>query len=492
MFSIVLLSNSQAQSNFSFELDQEGGFKDSRNPRLDDSAAFPPILELKDEVSQLSIHPILEYLYASDNLEGNLQRWGLGAASRFRSKKWQAGLTFFYNKGEYMTYQEERILERGVISAFGNKEGNQLIQSRFWDGYLSFQPNNIFDFEIGYGRKFIGDGHRSLLNSDYTSPYPYLKIQTKFWKLTYTNLFAMQSNTFGVVDQKNLHQKKYTASHYLELQLHRKFRIGLFETVVWQADEGSYYRGMDPNYLNPVIFYRPVEFSIGSSDNVLIGANLAYQPFPQHQFYFQAMLDEFLLSEIRADVSQKLNEENDIRSGWWGNKYAMQIGWKGEEFFGMKNWSARLEYNLARPYTYAHSSPSQAYTHNSMALAHPLGANFEEGLVQLKYQKKKWSWSAQYNQIRRGRSFGGLNFGEDPEVSNQSRVKEYENFIAQGVLEQNKYFETTLSRRMKVLWGAELSVGYVWRQSESASRTSVNNMVFVGLRSNLIRQRFDY
>ncbi len=480
------------QSSFNFDLENAGGFKDSRNALISDSAAYPPLIDLVDKNSSTTIHPIFEYLYGSDNIDGNIQRWGIGTQVNYRSKRIDAGFTFLYNKGEYMNYRKNFIQSREVIPGFGSYSGNQFFESRYWDGFLAYKPADFFEAEVGYGRKFIGHGHRSLLMSDFASPYPYLKLQTSFWKLTYTNLFASQSNTFGTIGNSSLQSQKFTASHYLELQLFNKLRIGVFETVVWQADEGTFFRGFDPNYLNPVIFYRPVEFSVGSSDNVLIGMNLSYEPNQNHQFYFQFMLDEFLLSEMRADVNQELNSEEDIRSGWWGNKYGIQIGWKGNSFFGIENLSARLEYNLCRPYTYAHSNPTQAYTHNSLPLAHPLGANFQEGIIQLSYQKKKWKLNAQYNNSLQGLSFGSLNFGENPEISNTTRSKEYENFIGQGIAQRNQYVETYLSRRMKMLWGAELSLGYVWRQSNSEDLTSVNNMIYFGVRTNLFRQTFDF
>ena len=62
----------------------------------------------------------------------------------------------------------------------------------------------------------------------------------------------------------------------------------------------TYTRGFDPNYANPFIFYRPVEFSVGSSDNALVGANIKITPFKNHIFYTQFIFDEFLLSEIKS------------------------------------------------------------------------------------------------------------------------------------------------------------------------------------------------
>lgn len=496
LFLILICSQSLnlfSQSNFNFDLEDQSTFKDSRRVlSKEDTNSFRPLLRLHGKKQEISIHPLLEASYASDNRIGNIQRWGVGGQLNWNSKKVNMGLSYMYNRGEYMSYRADKINQRRVVPAFGFKSGINSIQSNFWDGYLSYSPNQIFDFEIGYGRKFIGEGHRSLLLSDFTSPYPYLKIETKFWKLTYTNLFSSQLNTFGVVGQNKFYQQKFTASHFLDLQIFKKLSIGLFESVVWQSDEGTYLRGVDPNYLNPVIFYRPVEFSVGSSDNVIIGANITYDVAANHTFYFQALLDEFLLAEIRADVRQRVNEGQDIQSGWWGNKYGLQIGWKGKNLIGIEGLSSRLEYNQLRPYTYAHSNPTQAYTHNSLPLAHPMGANFEELIVQLQYARNKWKWSSQFNQSRSGNSSLGLNFGEDPEVSNQSRIKEYENFIGQGISNHTMYFETFVSHSVKILWGSDVSLGYVWRQNEIKDKTVVNNMIYLSLRTNVIRQRFDY
>jgi hypothetical protein len=492
VFLLAFSLSLSAQSAFYFDEHTSKGFKDSRKSSVMDSSIYPPLFKIDLPRSKTTFHPMVEYLYASDNLDGNIQRWGIGGQLNYRSKRLDAGFTFLYNKGEYMTYRRQFIQQREVIPAFGNYSGRQFLESRFWDAFLSYKPAEFFEAEVGYGRKFIGEGHRSLLNSDFTSPYPYLKLQTSFWKLTYTNLFAAQTNSFGAVSNSAFQRQKFTASHYLELELFKKLRIGLFETVVWQADEGSFFRGLDPNYLNPVIFYRPVEFSVGSSDNVLIGLNLSYEPNPSHMFYFQGLLDEFLLSEMRADLNQALNPDEDIQSGWWGNKYGIQFGWKGRNVFGIEHLSSRIEYNLCRPYTYAHSNPTQAYTHNSLPLAHPLGANFQETILQLNYRKEKWTLNAQYNNALQGFSPPNLNFGENPEISNSSRTKEYENFTGQGIAQRNQYFEGYISRRVNMLWGAELSLGYVWRQSNENKSVLVNNMVYFGLRTNLIRQTFDF
>lgn len=483
--------SSFAQSTYFFQLEEGASFKDSRRILSQDSLQSP-IYSIQGKRSNLFLHPLYEFTFANDNDSGAIFRAGTGAQLNYLSKKVDLGLSYFYSNGEYMSYRSSLINDRSVLSASSHIHGRTQKEAHFWDAYLSYQPNQIFDFEIGYGRKFIGSGHRSLLLSDLSSPFPYLKIETKFWKLRYTNLFSQQQNSFGVVGDQELYQQKYTATHFLELKLFRKLSIGLFETVIWQADEGRYIRGIDPNYLNPVIFYRPVEFSTGSSDNVMIGANINYEFIPNYHLYFQLLLDEFLLAELRADVRQRIDESKDIRSGWWANKYGVQAGIKSMGFLGVEGLNVRIEYNAVRPYTYAHSSPTQAYTHNSLPLAHPLGANFEEGIAQLSYQKGKYHFQFQFNQSRRGLSPFGTNLGEEIELSNLSRSKEYENFIGQGISVNTRYFDASISRRFRILWGADWSLGYVWREQIAFDQVHGNQMIYFSIKTNVFRSTLDY
>ena len=60
------------------------------------------------------------------------------------------------------------------------------------EGYLSYAPSKHFNIQLGHGKNFIGDGYRSLLLSDNSSPYPYLRLNTNFWKLKYTKTTLTQ------------------------------------------------------------------------------------------------------------------------------------------------------------------------------------------------------------------------------------------------------------------------------------------------------------
>jgi hypothetical protein len=88
------------------------------------------------------------------------------------------------------------------------------------------------------------------------------------------------------------------------------------------------------------------------------------------------VLDEFLLKEIKAN------------SGWW-YKFGYQIGVKYVDAFKIKNLDLQLESNRTRPFTYTHYDSVSNYSNNNMALAHPLGAGFQEYIVIARYQPFK-------------------------------------------------------------------------------------------------------
>ena len=68
----------------------------------------------------------------------------------------------------------------------------------------------------------------------------------------------------------DISQKKHGAFHYLDYALNNNLTIGLFEAIIWQSRDENFERGFDVHYLNPIIFYRPVEFSKHSPDNALL------------------------------------------------------------------------------------------------------------------------------------------------------------------------------------------------------------------------------
>lgn len=300
------------------------------------------------------------------------------------------------------------------ISTDGPNDLTQKIDLR---GALSYSPNKLVNLQVGYDELFFGEGSRSLMLGDYGLPYAYGQARLNFWRFEYVALYQF----FNERNTQNQRFNKYGASHYLSTNITKWLNIGIFETVIFNPKDTLLNRGYEFEYLNPMIFYRPQEYALGSVDNVLLGLNGSIKIKQFATLYGQLMLDEFSLTEIRA------------RSRWWANKFAIQAGAKaliplnnGNQLF------ARAEVNVVRPYTYAHLSNAQSYSHANHVLAHPYGANFAEILTHASYTHERWRLDSYFNYSLRGLSNDSINYGENIYVSYLNRDGDYGHTIGQG------------------------------------------------------------
>ena len=256
---------------------------------------------------------------------------------------------------------------------------------------LAFTPSHFFNLNLGYGRNFLGDGYRSLLLSDGASPYPYFKVNTTFWKIKYTNIYTWLKDVRPEVTEDRTYATKYVASHYLSLNVTNRWNLGLFESVVWTNQNN---RGFDMSFVNPIIFYRAVEFSSSSrSGNALLGLTSKYKWNNQINFYGQFLLDEFSLNDVKAGDKS------------WKNKFGYQLGAKYYHAFNVKNLLLQLEYNHVRPYVYAHSEAITNYGHNNQSLGHNWGGNFKEVVAIARYFKGRYFADAKITFGQRGLDF---------------------------------------------------------------------------------------
>lgn len=280
---------------------------------------------------------------------------------------------------------------------------------------VSFTPNHIFNFQVGLDHNFIGEGSRSMFLNDYGKPYPFGMARARFWRLEYSVLYQFL--------REGTHQNwngKFASSHHISFNPAPWFNIGLFESVVFEPKDTLLNRGFDAEYLNPFVFYRPQEYSLGSSDNVLIGIEASVK-WKRHTAYFQFILDEFLLAEIRA------------KNGWWANKFGGQLGIKGRFKKGQHLFFYRLESNFARPFTYSHLQNGLNYGNQGVPLAHIYGANFAEVLVELKWNRKKFGAKLFANYSLHGSDKNDFNYGADIYQPYINRPYEFGHFIGNGI-----------------------------------------------------------
>ncbi len=287
------------------------------------------------------------------------------------------------------------------------------------EGYISYRASKMFTAQFGHGKNFIGDGYRSLLVSDAASPHPFLKLNTSFWKIKYTNTWMWLKDVRPKATVDGAYGSKYMATHFLSLNVTKKLNIGLFESVLWTNNNN---RGFDVNYLNPIIFYRAIEFSSGSrAGNALIGLSGKYKVSNKVNVYGQLIIDEFSSKDI-------FGGENS-----WKNKLGYQVGAKYYNAFKVKNLMLQIEYNQVRPYTYSHDELLLNYGHNNQSMAHLWGANFREVIGIGHYNYKRWYGMAKLIYGQRGLDKGdGVSYGGDIYLNNDLRPSDNGIEILQG------------------------------------------------------------
>jgi hypothetical protein len=377
------------------------------------------------------------------------------------------------------TLVQSTMLIPGMGMAY--KAGTNAYSYSNFSGYASYSPNKVFNFQLGNGKHFLGDGYRSLLLSDVANNYPYFRINANVWNIQYNVWYTWMKDITNSGGVKNKFQDKFATMHYLSWNVIKEFNISVFENVVWQGSDTNRARGFDPNYLNPILFYRPQEYSVGSPDNAFIGLNASLKLLSSIKLYGQIALDEFYLKEIRA------------RRGWWANKQGWQLGLKYINALNLKGLTLQAEYNEVRPYTYSHGSPPQNYAHYGQPLAHPFGANFREYLGCLSYRKDRFIFSAQGVYALIGKDTAGGNVGQNIFLSYTTRKLEYGNKTTQGVKNTFMQSDIRLTYLLVPQMNLRLELGYIQRsQSDDNGYELQDPFIYFGIKTSFWNFYRDY
>lgn len=362
---------------------------------------------------------------------------------------------------------------RSIIFDF--KDGYDFLQAQ---GYLGFNVTRHVGVQFGHGRHFIGNGYRSLLLSDFSHNYLYLKLNWRVWKFHLQNIFAELAQDS---DQNSTYErilpKRYLAAHYFGFSPTPNLSFGFYEAVVFSRVDH-----FELQYLNPVILYRTVEQLLGSPDNILIGLDAKWNLFKRFQLYGQLMIDEFKFDELFLE-----------RNGWWANKFGIQLGAKYIDVLGIDHLDAQVEVNWVRPYTFAHFDSTAVYANYQQPLAHPLGANFKEGIARLRYQPfQKLVLQARLMRAYTGLDGAGENWGGNILLPNGDRQSDYGNFVGQGIA--TTITLAALELRYALYHNMFLELEFFHRRQENnvPELTYTTRYIGGGIRINLAKTYLDF
>jgi hypothetical protein len=426
----------------------------------------------KDKDFEVHINPVIAFSLGQDNnSRSNPYLSSRGIEIRGSIANRIGFYTYFTDtQALFPTYVTNEIIKLNAIPNEGYYKrdiGGSRVDFITARGYLTFDIVKKINVQFGYDKNFIGNGYRSLVLSDYSSNYLFLKLNTKVWKINYENIFAQL--TALTYNADGYYPKKYMAYHHLSINITKNFNIGFFENIIFgRSDTLVNTQGYDLNYLNPIIFYRSVEQQLGSPDNANLGIDFQWNFLRHFQLYGQIFIDELKVGEVRSG------------KGWWGNKQAVQLGFKYIDAFGIRNLDLQGETNIVRPFTYTHNSNFRNYTNYQQALAHPLGANFYEFVGIVRYQPfPRLMLVAKGIYTKYGADQNNSNVGNDIFLNYDTKQKEYGNYIGQGLPTTLLYADFTASWHLRHNLFVELK--YIYRKIDSALTISNNTTNFFSL-----------
>lgn len=382
----------------------------------------------------------------------------------------------YENQGVFANYVTDFINTNQVVpSEMTGKLDGKTKDWSYASALLSFTANKHLNIALGYDKNFIGDGYRSMLLSDVAANYSFLRLRASLGNVQYQTIFAymLDPGAERFTEDRRLGDRgKWMAAHYLDWNITKRFSAGFFQAVTWADAEKEGKRGFDFNYVHPFIFLRSVESANTTSpDKMRLGINLKYEILDKTTLYGQFMFDEFTAKEIFSS------------NGYWANKHAIQVGFRGSDLFKVPRLNYLAEFNTAKPYTYAHFDRVSNFAAMNQPLAHPFGANFREFLGLLNYSYKRFDFQGQLIYANYGADPAGLNYGKNIFLSYETRVKDYGVSTGQGI-KTNLYFtEAKVSYLINPKYNLRAEIAGIIRRESSAIMAQNTGLISFGLRS---------
>jgi hypothetical protein len=382
----------------------------------------------------------------------------------------------YENQAKFPQYITNFVNANGIIPSQVNDkfaDGRAVTDWAYATAILSYTPVKYLNVTLGHDKNFIGDGYRSVLLSDVASNYPFLKLTGTLGNVKYMSMWAqfedLKSPKFSY---DNGFRKKWGVFHYLDWNVNNRLSLGFYDSIIWQDADSTGKRGFDVSYISPLIFLRPIEGQNGSPDNALIGFNAKYKLLKNMTVYGQIAIDEFTSKQVFAGT------------GYWGNKFAYQIGIKGFDAFKVKNLNYLLEFNTARPYTYSERTSLTNYGHYNQPLAHLYGANFREFVTIWNYNYRRFELMGKLNLAKYGLDGVGQNNGKDIFKSYETRKSDFGNYITQGIATNLTFLEGKIGYLINPNYNLRLEVGGVMRSEKNAVFTNKTGIISFGIRSS--------
>ena len=441
------------------------------------------LIKINKEDFSLSINPMFNFNLGRDKKENNLRLiqntrglWVKGTIG----KKFYFESQFLENQVTAPLYIREYVKATKIFPGQGRAKEFKDIGADFAmsSANFVFTPNKSIVIMAGTGKHFYGFGYRSLLLSDNSFNYPYIKTSyTKKW-FKYEVMWASLMNiyqgdiTFSYYSEPTF-RKKIAAFQYLSFMPFNFLELGFFNGIIYRPISKAH-PYFNFNVLNPIPFYNVSNFGLSSVNNAIAGLNVKIKLTSSLSVYGQYMIDN--------------NSANDNLF----NKNGMQIGTRYFDFLGIKNLNFLLEYNSVSPYSYTTKSSQQNYIHYNQSLTHPWGANIKEIVGIVSYNFKGIFITAKINSGQLGiDSIGGV-FGQNVLLSDISGRNRANNKLLQGRSTKLEIIDLKVGYTINPSYNLQVFVGFFNRRWINNKNENYSSIYSFGIRTNIWNNYLDF
>lgn len=336
-------------------------------------------------------------------------------------------------------------------------------------GNVSWTPRPWLNAQLGQGRQFVGNGYRSVLLSDNTSPYPYVKFSalTNNKRFQYTAIFAKlqqvgQANRLptGEAAESLFWWKRATFLH-LSANL-GPLQLAVFEGTMWKTIGADGVLPFNAMQLNPVIGLNTATNGFDGRNTQLLGLDAKYR----------------ITDKVFAYGQYALTDPGR-------NRYAWQAGLQWFDLF-RRDLHLLAEFNQATPFAYTKPDARMSWTHSGQPLASPLGTGYTELVVLADYgiQQRFWfqgevsvvqhPWGMNMVQVA-----GGDIYGTDkaPATTGWNRNRVYASLNA--------------SWRMNQMTNMQITLGYTMRDLDPGPVGQDSGYLYVAFHTGLFNRYYD-
>ncbi len=348
------------------------------------------LIEIKGEDYYLTISPTLNVNYGedkSDSLGTKLfqNTRGFHIEGDFY-KNFSFSSSFYENQARFTEYEKRYYLSNGELYPNGNLYSlqNAVIPGggrtkpfkvdgfdyAFAIGSFIYAPTKKIRISGGNNSHFIGSGYRSLLLSDNSIYTPYIQTNIKLSsKLSFVYMRSRLMNLIRRPFSSNVesyYNPKGLSINYLTYKPNNTFNISLFEGIIWSKGDSVSSTPLNPFYYNPIPLIS--EFTVQNSNkmNSLLGLNTEYIISTKHRIYNQLAISNLDFKYV-----------------------GFQLGYRGYDFGGLRNFMLQLEYNNVPKLLYTSNNKNLNYSNYNLPLAHTKGNSFKEFIIRSNYEYQR-------------------------------------------------------------------------------------------------------